>query len=100
MCIRDSGISGTAEVEFVSVQSFIYPNPTEGQAWLNLDKRITKPSKLLVYDALGQVVSKEELVKGQKVFPLDLYSLSSGMYFYNIQQEGAIIGEGKLVKSN
>ena len=45
------------------------------------------------------MVLEQELAKGKKVFPLDLFSLSSGMYFYSLQQEGAIIGEGKLVKS-
>jgi len=93
------GVSSTNELEFASVESFIYPNPTDGQAWLNLQERLNKSASILIYDALGKVVLQQDLSKGQKVFPLDLDSFSSGMYFYTIEMEGVKIGDGKLVKN-
>jgi len=91
-------LSNTNELEFASVKSFIYPNPTDGQTWLNLQERLNKPASILIYDALGKVVLQQDLSKGQKVFPLDLDSFSSGMYFYSLEMDGVKIGDGKLVK--
>ena len=92
------GISNTNELEFTSVESFIYPNPTSGEAYLNLNQRLHKSAELIIFDALGRVVLQQNLPSGQKVFPIALHPLSNGMYFYTLQQNGVRIGKGKLIK--
>ena len=91
-------VSSTIELEFTSVESFIYPNPTAGEAYLNLNQPLRKSSSILIFDALGKVVLRKDLSKGQRVFPIDLQSFSGGLYYYTLQTEGVKIGEGKLVK--
>ncbi len=91
-------VSNTNELEFTSVESFIYPNPTEGEAYLNLNQRLHKSAEIIIFDALGRVVLQQNLPSGQKVFPIALYPLSNGMYFYTLRQNGVRIGKGKLVK--
>ena len=90
--------SNTEEIAIEPVKSFIYPNPTEGQSWLGLSQRLSKPAVMNIYDALGQLVLQQDLPKGEKNFALDFSELISGLYFYNLKQEGSIVGNGKLVK--
>ncbi len=92
-------VSSTNELEFTSIESFIYPNPTAGEAYLNLNQRLRKSSSILIFDALGKEVLRKDLSKGQRVFPIDFKSFSGGLYYYTLQTEGVKIGEGKLVKT-
>ena len=93
------GISNTEEIaQLERIQSIIYPNPTNDKSWLELSQPLKKPAVIHVYDALGQLVLQYNLQKGAQNYALDFSELISGLYFYNLKQEGSIVGKGKLVK--
>lgn len=71
----------------------IYPNPAKG--YIRIDK-LTQPSTLIIYNFEGKEMIKEEIsTPDQKI---DLSRLPSGIYFFQIAEEGQGNSQtGKLI---
>ncbi|MFN6946381.1 MAG: T9SS type A sorting domain-containing protein [Cytophagaceae bacterium] len=72
----------------------IYPNPTEGIIIIVLTEP-TKNSQLQIYSVMGVLETKLSLQK-TSVQKVSLEELNSGMYIYNIIQDGEIKSRGML----
>ena len=71
----------------------IYPVPANGE--LNFASRI--PCKLIIYNPSGQIVHEQTCNAGEN--SIDLYSLTSGLYFYTVYKatDFSEIGKGKII---
>lgn len=76
-----------------SENSYIYPNPCTEVFFVKQDSKINL--KIFLYDlSLRQL--KNENINNQ--IPIEMGSLKSGIYFYEIIENGFILKQGKLVK--
>lgn len=64
-----------------------YPNPTDGLLNVNIANSTASEGKLVLYNALGQIVTSHliMLVKGSSEDSLDLSGLASGVYTLSFQ---------------
>lgn len=78
-----SGID-VAAVDYTEVE--VFPNPTSGEAFLNLEAYYGKPARVEVYNNQGQSMQLLEIdaieVSNQR---LDLSGYQSGLYFIKVQ---------------
>ncbi|MEZ4960895.1 MAG: PKD domain-containing protein [Saprospiraceae bacterium] len=102
-CISAS-VSDTVVVSFTGnaeankpPQIILQPNPTQGHlgVQLNLDGAAGNCSFLL-YDATARPALRQRLLTGWN--SLDLSQVPTGLYFYEIKEEGRLLGSGKLVR--
>lgn len=75
----------------------IFPNPNNGEKLnLSLSQEVDSP-KVLVYNAMGQLMITEYFPKDTKDMSLNLNGLSAGLYFIELQSKNQIIERSKLV---
>ncbi len=60
----------------------IYPNPSTGDVWINLDNNLTVQSNVIIYDIAGKIVFEQNILIGNhtKISP----DLHGGTYFIQI----------------
>jgi hypothetical protein len=78
--VGNVGIEDIANVQTMSV----YPNPTEGQAAINLYVPVNIKGKLYVTDITGKIVSTlftGIFVQGNIQYPVQAQNWSGGIYF-------------------
>jgi len=73
----------------------VYPNPASDYLQLSSATPFLPDSELVLYNPLGEVVSRKRL-RMQKEVVFDL-ALPTGIYFYGIVENGEVIKSGKLV---
>lgn len=76
-------------------QIAITPNPFRGRLSVALSTNLRSP-EFSLYDQAGRLVLKEQLAYG--VTMLDTWSLTGGMYFWEVRSDGRTVKVGKLVK--
>ncbi|MEO8085550.1 MAG: T9SS type A sorting domain-containing protein [Bacteroidota bacterium] len=76
--------------------SFMYPNPTDKEITLSYYLTDKKPTQLRIFDSSLQLIAQEELNQMQTSKSLTLESISSGLYLYNIIQDGNVVSLGKF----
>lgn len=72
----------------------VYPNPNTGTFDIQLDNDIEN-TKVILFDALGQNVHEEKLIKGVNTF--NCSSLGKGIYFLNLFQNENRVSIKKVV---
>lgn len=74
----------------------IHPNPFDGQIVVELDNFLEKNAKMVVFDIQGRIILTELL--NQKTQIVNTDQLGKGFYFYQIENDGILLGSGKLIK--
>lgn len=87
--------SNTIETELVGHAIALYPNPTQGEIWVNFPEVGSHAAYLKIFDLLGKIVHQEKIV--QPLSRVNLSSLRPGIYIYSVQQLGAE-SSGKIIK--
>lgn len=91
---RSAGLLGRIELEPVSTEDIpsreitsakVYPNPTNGQVWLELPQGVQTAHGTL-YDLQGRQVQQQELTAISNT--LDLSTVPAGMYVLQLHGEG------------
>jgi carboxypeptidase T len=77
----------------------IYPNPASGMATINytLEKFHPGLNTLKIYSLTGQVVYESVLEHEVGELTLDVSAWESGIYYYRIDSDKAVIASGKIV---
>lgn len=72
----------------------VYPNPASESVTFSFNLTSTSNASLYVYDGVGGIVSKvidrESVAQGVSEFPLDVSSLSAGIYYYSLRVDGEL----------
>jgi len=76
----------------LGVSVSIYPNPSSGLAYLEIETEENKSYKVKVVNLIGQEIIAQEVESNQK-FQMDLRSVPAGVYFVQIER-----GEEKVTK--
>ncbi len=71
----------------------VYPNPTSDFINIEFDAQQGIKTTLLLKDIWGRMVAAREIEPGR---PINVSSIPSGMYFYEIESGGAIFLAGKI----
>ncbi len=73
----------------------VYPNPLRSSALFDLGDQQIKNGQFVLYNTQGQLVGLQDF--SGSTFTFERNQLSSGFYFFNIREEGKLIGKGKLI---
>ncbi|MEO0077825.1 MAG: T9SS type A sorting domain-containing protein, partial [candidate division WOR-3 bacterium] len=78
----------------------IVPNPLlDGMAVLRLDRGLTgSPVTVRVFNATGRLVQHSAFSTQRSVVPLDLRQLQEGVYLVQVEADGAVVLQTKLVR--
>jgi hypothetical protein len=94
------GLGVTTDITSVSVDNEnsmrVYPNPTNGQSFVDLTIAQSAAVDLRVFNMLGEeisVIASEQLQAGAHRFVYETSSLSSGLYYYQLT-----VGNKKVVQ--
>ncbi len=77
----------------------LYPNPAKGSVNLNYSGVTTFPATISIMDVLGNVVSTTTLNINLSYLSIDVSTLNSGVYFYQITGAGKNLKTGKILIS-
>jgi len=95
VCINVDLFTGINQAGANSKGLRVYPNPNNGSFIMELSGT-NGESSVEIYNILGQTILNEELLN--KSNAINLSSATSGIYFYRVVNEnGALLGEGKIV---
>lgn len=72
----------------------VYPNPTNGTATFEFSG-VTNGTILRLFDNLGREVWRETFNDTQLILDASVYA--TGLYYYHVEQDGKMVGSGKLV---
>jgi hypothetical protein len=77
------GATGIQENSPVTANESVYPNPAQNQVAVSFDLKSAEQLTFKVYDMTGKLVGSpfaQQLNKGQNTVPVNISSLSSGLY--------------------
>jgi hypothetical protein len=99
--VRDT--VGTTNIEDYIYDNFslnIYPSPTTGQSWVNIDSDIRAEGGIRVMDMLGRTIINQNIMinPGENEFMVNVASFDSGIYFVRMEVKGQLIDTIKLIK--
>ena len=78
----------------------VYPNPANTQFTIQFKDVINSNAIIELYGSMGNMVHIDYMQKGTYIKNIDVSKLNSGLYFYNISINGAIVSSGKLTILN
>ena len=85
----------TSIIEIATSSLNLYPNPFSNQLWIDWPD-FSPAAEIWMLDALGRLIHTELILSANQ--QLDIDDWKSGVYFYQIVQEGNIKKVGKIVK--
>lgn len=89
-------ISNQLSIFYIEEQTYqISPNLIDKTQSLRVLSNSSNRPDLFFYDAMGRLVFKEPLFSNFEFFPVQ--NLSSGVYFYQIIDEGILVKQGKVL---
>ncbi len=89
-------VASLSNTEFDSVNTLIYPNPSNEMIHIELNKESKKIKKILIYDILGKEVKKVEPIHEKEV-EINISELLSGVYMIEITNETNLKQVKKLI---
>jgi hypothetical protein len=95
----DVAYSNVVTVAPVGVANFrLYPNPAQGQLFVEMDEAEAETTTLRITDAQGKVYPVEVLPSTTGAYQMDIQHLSAGIYVVEKVSQGAVIGKARVVK--
>jgi hypothetical protein len=81
--------------ELVQAAFKIYPNPTAGDVFIEIDEPINKPAKIEIYNSAGSIVRIISIANSE-LLKIDLSQMSNGLYYLRMQTDSRLYS-GKIV---
>ncbi|MBI5916461.1 MAG: T9SS type A sorting domain-containing protein [Bacteroidetes bacterium] len=76
----------------------LFPNPTTGDLTLEFTGATPKAGAVQIIDLYGRLLHSETLPPGGQTHPLSIASLSAGMYFVRVMDDGVPVWMRRVVK--
>lgn len=99
--LRVTGSEITSGIEEILMStSHLYPNPTTGVASLTISTERSTNAEMVVLNAMGQEVMREELIlnAGQQELKFNINNNPTGIYFMQLRIEGQSVLNEKILK--
>ncbi len=99
--IKYNAPSGVNELNANALSAFeLFPNPASDATVLKVSSLKAMDAKVIVYNALGAVVSEKAIViaEGKNKIDLNINDLSSGVYFAQIKMANSSVTKKLVVK--
>lgn len=95
-------VSATAPLEKELGWFVVSPNPAQDQVRLTVDPvwTLKEAVQYQIFNALGSLVHKGKVEKGVNEQHVGLKGLPNGVYFFQLTQEGKVLGTTRLIISN
>lgn len=93
---KDTVSTVVARHEFGNKSVMVFPNPVKDYFTVAFPDQVLGQARLLLFDGLGRLVLERPLPALSNVFDAD--GLGPGLYFYEVRDEGRLLGSGKLVR--
>ncbi|MCH3924623.1 MAG: fibronectin type III domain-containing protein [Bacteroidales bacterium] len=90
-------VSGIAGVENNSFVVSLYPNPTQGDATLNVEG-LNENANIIITDVQGRLVSNQAMKAGQKTLTINRNNLTSGVYYVRVVTSSATRTQKLIIK--
>jgi hypothetical protein len=84
-----------------NVRVKVYPNPFSDKATFEIEQKngpLSITSNFSLYDATGHLVRSEKVINGRLEF--ERQNLPVGFYVFKIENDGKLLGSGKLIIKN
>jgi len=88
--------NGMNEVNDLMIK--VYPNPNDGQFYVDIDLSSSEKTIISVINLLGETVSETELNTGKGTFKIDLMGINEGIYMIRIRSGEFFRVEKLMVK--
>ena len=86
--------TSTEDEEIASVR--IYPNPVRDNLQVTFNNHQPDESSLMLYNEEGRLLSSNPLRTMES--NIDISQINNGIYFYEIQDKGVVVNQGKIMK--
>lgn len=91
------GTSSVTEASAHKLVVSLFPNPVEEEIQVRLSRPLLRDGVFRVYDSIGRLTKEIIFPAGQKEFGISIH-LHSGVYFYEIRENGCPVVSGKMIK--
>lgn len=75
----------------------VYPSPTSSVATFSFNPALSNPAILQIVDLQGRAVLTSSITRGADKHSVDVSGLPEAMYFYSVQEDGKVVGSGKVL---
>ncbi len=89
------GTSATGDVQAKENLIDIFPNPSDGRFLLTIRDYVPEQGVLMIYDALGREVHHQRVYYGWN--DVEAGHLAVGTYVYKVEDQGKLLGQGKML---
>jgi Secretion system C-terminal sorting domain len=98
--LRYNSPVGVSELKKNLKSMELFPNPSEGNSTLLINAQSAFNGKVMVYNALGDLVSEQTatIVQGQSKIELNLQALSPGVYLVSVKAGNASLTKRLVIK--
>jgi len=90
----DPVMTSTENSDIASVR--IYPNPVRDNLQVTFSNHKPESSSLMLYNEDGRLLSDNPLSSSES--NIDISAINNGIYFYEIQDKGIVVHQGKIMK--
>ena len=87
--------TGVPQVAAAVNNCLVYPNPFTERTTFTFNNPSSAPASLSIYNMQGRLVRNIDNITGNQV-TLEREGLASGMYFYRLQSDKGMLGQGKI----
>jgi hypothetical protein len=88
-----SDCMGISSINYNTEAILIFPNPNNGEFWLNI-KRPLISAEFILFNEAGQEVHKQKVNKDKNL--VQTKDLSPGIYYYSITENKKVVAKGKV----
>lgn len=85
------------EVKSTVYTVIVYPNPAKSDIFFELNKTLSNNADIVIYNSLGQIMTRKNLVAKNKLFSVNVQPFSAGVYYYHFTEDNKTITTGKFV---
>ena len=89
-------ISTSVSVNYDEFTFNIFPNPSDGDLFINLGSEIAGEISINIYNQIGELVNSEKIFSNMSGHSLDWNAEINGIYFISISQKDKILGYQKV----
>jgi uncharacterized delta-60 repeat protein len=94
----NSNLESSVEELDTTLPQILYPNPTNSRAFIRFSHPVESKEKIIVYNALGSIVSEQEALisQGLNEFEVNLENKPKGLYYIKLEGTGQVAAQ-KLI---